>query len=67
MSREIASHIFDPFYTTKAPGRGRGLGLSVCHRVVSEAGGVIAVQSEPGRGSSFTVRLKETESRCNET
>lgn len=67
MSREIASHIFDPFYTTKAPGSGRGLGLSVCHRVVSEAGGVIAVQSEPGRGSSFTVRLKEAESRCNET
>lgn len=67
MSQEIASHIFDPFYTTKAPGRGRGLGLSVCHRVVSEAGGVIAVQSEPGKGSCFTVRLKKAESRCNET
>jgi two-component system NtrC family sensor kinase len=54
---EVLGHIFDPFYTDKPPGKGRGLGLSICHRVVSEAGGRIEVQSRPGEGSRFTVWL----------
>lgn len=51
-------YIFDPFYTTKAPGKGRGLGLAVCHRVVDEAGGIVEVQSKLGAGSVFKVVLK---------
>jgi hypothetical protein len=54
---EVLPRIFEPFFTTKAPGKGRGLGLAVCQRLVSEAGGTIEVQSSPGQGCSFTLRL----------
>jgi signal transduction histidine kinase len=61
MDSNALSHIFDPFYTTKAPGKGRGLGLAVCQRVVGEAGGQIEVWSAPGTGSAFRVWLKKAE------
>ncbi len=54
-------HVFDPFYTTKAPGKGRGLGLAVCHRIIEEVDGSIAVASRPGEGSTFTVTLPVAE------
>ncbi|MEZ4600192.1 MAG: ATP-binding protein [Syntrophotaleaceae bacterium] len=57
ISKDNLGHVFDPFFTTKPPGKGRGLGLSVCHRVVDQAGGAIEVQSDVGRGSRFTVCL----------
>ncbi len=54
---ENLQKIFNPFFTTKAPGKGTGLGLSLCHGIVDRLGGAITVESEKGRGSTFTVTL----------
>ncbi len=57
MSKEVLSKIFDPFFTTKAVGAGTGLGLSISYGIIKKHGGVIEVESEEGKGSTFKVIL----------
>jgi len=54
---EHRDRLFDPFFTTKPAGEGTGLGLYISHQIVRGHGGEIAVQSSPGHGATFEVRL----------
>jgi two-component system NtrC family sensor kinase len=57
IAKEDMEHIFEPFFTTKEEEKGVGLGLSVAYGIIAKHNGSIAVESEPGKGSTFTVRL----------
>lgn len=57
MSEDVVSRIFEPFFSTKEPGKGTGLGLATVYGIVRESGGDILVESAPARGSRFTVYL----------
>ncbi|HVJ18359.1 MAG TPA: ATP-binding protein [Polyangiaceae bacterium] len=59
ISAEVQQHMFEPFYTTKAAGRGTGLGLATVFGLVSQLKGHISVRSSPGAGSTFTVLLPQ--------
>jgi diguanylate cyclase (GGDEF)-like protein len=57
MTAEVRSKIFDAFFTTKEPGAGTGLGLTIVHEVVTRLEGYVSVESAPGRGTTFRVYL----------
>jgi two-component system NtrC family sensor kinase len=59
ISREDQRRIFDPFYTTKEPGKGSGLGLSICQRIVEGLSGRMELESETGKGTTFFIRIPE--------
>ena len=63
MDEETKRHIFNPFFTTKAPADGTGLGLYVCHNLIEGIGGYIEVESEPDRGSTFRIILPDKDYR----
>lgn len=56
MTPEVVDRVFDPFYTTKEPGKGTGLGMHTVHTIISRAGGAIEVESSPS-GTIFTITL----------
>ena len=63
MAQDVAERIFDPFFTTKGVGEGTGLGLAVVHGIVNSHGGFINMESEPGKGTIFSVYFPEMEAK----
>lgn len=57
MTKEQSAKIFEPFYTTKPVGEGTGLGMSISYKVIQRHDGEISVDSEEGKGTTFTIRL----------
>jgi len=64
IDNETMKNIFEPYYTTKGPGEGTGMGLAVVHGIVRSYGGDIRVESQPGRGATFHVLLPAAESEA---
>jgi len=61
MSAEVRDHAFEPFFTTKGAAEGTGLGLATVHGIITEAGGTVELDSEPGAGTTVTIFLPAAE------
>jgi len=59
ISLDARSRIFDPFYTTKEPGKGTGLGLNIVYRILTRLRGAVSVEETPGGGASFVLHIPE--------
>ena len=66
MTNEVKEHLFEPFFTTKPTGLGTGLGLATVYGIIKQHGGGVTVQSELGRGSTFTIYLPQVEPEVTE-
>jgi signal transduction histidine kinase len=66
ITEESKKRIFDPFFTTKKIGEGTGLGLAICEKIIKEHAGRLEVESEVGKGSTFSIFIPTPEREENE-